>query len=688
MVDKDMMQNASIGRVKSSSDGGVDSAVDVGTNNNSKSNNDTKASGDYDKTDSTSDKSDKNSSKSSNQLSTSSESSVPKKTYGKKDKGKSGDDDNSEDDKSADKASEESKKDDKKSKKEDEADMKKKLKMAKYGAKAAGGALRVAIVQKILNFIQLMLAMLAQLLANIVAAVTAAITAFVHALVTIATTIAVALGVTVAVAIFGIVAVAAIVVVCAVAYISSTVANNNAARSDSTVQTEDKCATMKKTLSDIKNGTANGNISTNEEFVKTAKQVYSVLITYGLPDYAVAGILGNMNQESGVDPYAMESVYTEPFSIGSKKQALINNNYTNDSVTNSEGGVSDYNVGMGLCQWTFGRQEAMRNYATALGKDWWDVGAQLTYMLDNGESGDGANADIIKKMCDINDKDVYPNGDSDPVADATTYFCEKWERPNMEKANLDGRKEAANNFLAMMLEWQPDVDFANSVISKVGTVQSTGSGKAASSIASACKGAYVYSDNTSAAQAAISFAYDTQEEGKGDSGLGEHGTKLYRHLVPKVTGQTTYYASCDVCVATAIRWSGTDDDYPVYLGEQWPYVETSDKWQRVDWNYQVEKLLPGDVLIQITEDETAKIHTWMYVGHDLIASARPEVAEANPNLTNVSASNTDRSPNLEGWYIPTVDDVGGGTNYAKVRVYRNISKSGSKYKDAAADFSE
>ena len=687
MADNDMMQNVGISRVKPPSSGGTNNTVDADTNNDSKSNNGTEISSDSKNDNKSNDTSDESGSKSSNQLSTSSESSVPKKTYGKKDSADA-DSDDSADDKSGNKASEESEKNDKKAKKEDEADIKKKLKMAKHTAKAAGGAMRLAIVQKILNFIQLMLAMLAQLLANIVAAVSAMITAFVHALITIATTIAVALGVTVAVAVFGIVAVVAIVVVCAVAYISSTVANNNVARSDSAVQTEDKCATMKKTLSDIKAGTANGNISTNEEFVKTAKQVYSVLITYGLPDYAVAGILGNMNQESGVDPYAMESVYTEPFSIGSKKQALISNNYTNDSVKNKDGGVTDYNVGMGLCQWTFGRQEAMRNYATALGKDWWDVGAQLTYMLDNGDSGDGANADIIKKMCDINDKDVYPNGDSDPVADATTYFCAKWERPNMEKANLDGRKEAASNFLAMMLEWQPDVDFANSVISKVGTVQATGSGKAASSIASACKGAYVYSDNTSAAQAAISFAYDTQEEGKGDSGLGEHGTKLYRHLVPKVTGQTTYYASCDVCVSTAIRWSGTDDDYPVYLGEQWPYVETSDKWQRIDWNYQKEKLLPGDVLIQISEDESSKIHTWMYVGHDLIAAARPEVAEANPNLTNVSASNTDRSPNLEGWYIPTVDDVAGGENYAKVRVYRNISKSGSKYKDAAADFSE
>ena len=62
-------------------------------------------------------------------------------------------------------------------------------------------------------------------------------------------------------------------------------------------------------------------------------------------------------------------------------------------------------------------------------------------------------------------------------------------------------------------------------------------------------------------------------------------------------------ASCDVFVATIIRTSGYDKDFPRGLAEQWPYMRSSAKWKEVtDFNRTVDKLKNGDVIIYNRKD--------------------------------------------------------------------------------------
>ena len=76
-------------------------------------------------------------------------------------------------------------------------------------------------------------------------------------------------------------------------------------------------------------------------------------------------------------------------------------------------------------------------------------------------------------------------------------------------------------------------------------------------------------------------------------------------------------ASCDVFVGTAVRNSGYDKKFPRGLEQQWPYLQSSDKWQIVkNFNRKVEMLRNGDVIIYRKTD--AKLGEEGFRGHILI----------------------------------------------------------------------
>lgn len=129
----------------------------------------------------------------------------------------------------------------------------------------------------------------------------------------------------------------------------------------------------------------------------TEEVVWDYLKAAGYSDIQVAGIIGNLYQESGLNPARVES--------------------------NGEG--------IGLVQWSFGRKQSLINYASSKGKDWSDLESQLEFLV----------SELDSKQFYQPYKDTFMNPYS--VSEATEAFCFGFERPNKEKANLSFRQEKA-----------------------------------------------------------------------------------------------------------------------------------------------------------------------------------------------------------------------------------------------------
>lgn len=129
----------------------------------------------------------------------------------------------------------------------------------------------------------------------------------------------------------------------------------------------------------------------------TEEVVWDYLKSAGYSDIQVAGIIGNLYQESGLNPARIES--------------------------NGEG--------IGLVQWSFGRKQSLINYASSKGKDWSDLESQLEFLV----------SELDSKQFYQPYKDTFMNPYS--VNEATEAFCFGFERPNKEKANLSFRQEKA-----------------------------------------------------------------------------------------------------------------------------------------------------------------------------------------------------------------------------------------------------
>ena len=163
----------------------------------------------------------------------------------------------------------------------------------------------------------------------------------------------------------------------------------------------------------------------------------------------------------------------------------------------------------------------------------------------------------------------------------------------------------------------PEVASANgwdaSVMGGSRDAQSSGKSSAIRNAVSNCLSSSVsHSNNSSIADAAVSYAYSKQVK----LGDGYKGTKLWLKVFHAVYPGDVWERSCDRATATAVRWSGSDDEFPAGdCAEQHRYCSASDKWKTVGtFSGDTSVLEPGDVLIMSGQ------HTCCYVGSDAIAN--------------------------------------------------------------------
>lgn len=368
------------------------------------------------------------------------------------------------------------------------------------------------------------------------------------------------------------------------------------------------------------------DMDADENMEAIAQDAYSVLSYAGMSDENIAGILGNWSAESGMDPTGVERIYDEPYEIGPQKQAQWD-------ATSAEypAGFANQPTGIGLGQWTWDRATKLIEFAEEKNLDWYTVEAQLAYMMD-ADSG----APVIQKMIDGSNP-----GADDPVA-ASVYFHDEWERSADDAARKARRGVAAGEWYAKMSSWTVDTQLGSSILALVGTSKKGADRKAqmveqeeCSLLASQAGGA---GGNGDAAEAMVSISWPFLDQSRGND-----GTDIYMFLHDEVYPGDPYYASCDRGVGTAVRWSGTDDNFPAGpVSAQEAYVngEGRDKWENAGSAMNESNLKPGDVLI-------APNHIEMYVGEEAVKKVWPNEKDHEPDAVIGHASLNDRSPGLD-----------------------------------------
>lgn len=388
---------------------------------------------------------------------------------------------------------------------------------------------------------------------------------------------------------------------------------------------------------------------------ENAKTVYSVLSAWGMSDENIAGVLGNWSHESGIDPTGVETIFDEKFTIGPRKQDAEAKGFKIAQVNPSYSArfpAIDL-MGIGLGQWTNGRNALLTEYAQSIGKPWSTLETQLGFMISKD---DPARVAQVKALID--------NSEGGSVSASTSYFLTKWEGIN--DGTLGSRESAAGTWFAKMGGWEKNKSLADSILAQSGSAVTGANNSSVAAAASKCKSHGGKADNSTMVKAAISYAWPYNDDGKGND-----GTDIYKYLHKEVLGESdNYFASCDRTVATAVRWSGTDDTYPAGgVSNQLEYLQGQggSKWTKIDYNGDKSKLQPGDILLRTTGGVS---HTVMYVGEDSVKEVWGE-GNYEPQGEIVSGSLNDRAPTVGQFYTGS---TGLDTDYV---AYRNTTKESS-----------
>ncbi|KAB7839532.1 phage tail tip lysozyme [Streptomyces mobaraensis] len=182
---------------------------------------------------------------------------------------------------------------------------------------------------------------------------------------------------------------------------------------------------------------------------KNAKEIYSVLSSWGMPKENIAGILGNWSQESGIDPTSVQNFPTGTYVMTAEKARAAQNT----------------DNGIGLGQWTFERNTLLRQYAKSKGVDWFTITAQLAFMVG------GDNPSDVTAF-----KDMLKKSQGSPRA-AALHFHANWERSADGAAGLAARGDSAEMWFGKMSGWSVDRSIVGRVENIVGgIIENTSSG--------------------------------------------------------------------------------------------------------------------------------------------------------------------------------------------------------------------
>lgn len=199
-------------------------------------------------------------------------------------------------------------------------------------------------------------------------------------------------------------------------------------------------ADTRQLVSDIKGivtGIGQGDKSAQKK--ENAKAVYTIMKTDGYSDTWIAAILGNFEAESDIDPTSIESIYSEPYTIGPKKQKAIDADFDPAKASLTVSSITT-RAGIGYGQWTNDRNKLLVDYAKKVGKDWYTSETQISFML-------GADDPTAVKTLQS-----FKSRSNASIQEATNAFRVEWERNTV--LGHGQSHEAAAFWLAEMADWK------------------------------------------------------------------------------------------------------------------------------------------------------------------------------------------------------------------------------------------
>lgn len=159
------------------------------------------------------------------------------------------------------------------------------------------------------------------------------------------------------------------------------------------------------------------NFSPNGTMAQNALSVYNYLKPKGGTLEGIAAILGNFQQESSIDPTAIQS--------GQEFDDKL-------AYDPSLGGYA-----LGVAQWDAGRRVNLLNYAKGKKEPWTQLKVQMDFAT---EGDDPADRTIFMQ--------IAQSKVGKSVPELTEYFCTHWERAGI--ANMQGRVQNALNWYSFL----------------------------------------------------------------------------------------------------------------------------------------------------------------------------------------------------------------------------------------------
>lgn len=422
---------------------------------------------------------------------------------------------------------------------------------------------------------------------------------------------------------------------------------------------EDNCATEQANYQD-----SGGKIDSTKQQLKDQKIVYEALRMYGLNRAQATGVMGNWMRESNIDPTSIEGIFGEPYHIGPKKKAAMKDlhGYVDTLPSGHNPGYGtgeDRYPGMGMGQWTGPNARKLLETAKKVKKDWFDIDFQTAYLIGTPSPTTGETPDKFWP--------VYKKNGGNSPKDCALYFFAKWE--GIDDGTGSERAKYAEEFYNASKDWSTSGKDGATVLALAKKLGAKATADAvAESIEKCNQDVAALGDNDDIANAALSFAHDSQEAAHFND-----GTELYKRVHDNTgVSPRSHYQSCDAVVASAVRWSGTDTNYPPLLvSAQLAYVSHSSRWKKVGTTDTVpySKLKPGDIFLKDGE------HTYIYVGEKLVQESVKKLhRHGTPkNGDDVDGSSGERSAGIgpEAHYTYAGND---GT----YDIYRCVSPMHSK----------
>lgn len=274
------------------------------------------------------------------------------------------------------------------------------------------------------------------------------------------------------------------VTVAAIGVTGAAIASNDTNIKDEKVVQVEDCGD-KEHAADAALAGASANGLTTAEQEENVKKIHSALKEWGLTDIQISGVVGNGEQESGLDPKKFESDHVaggkykteENYEKTRKDGPIIEYIFgswstflsyygsgLDESGYKSGAPEGKHTLGVGVWQWTGNGAMGLWKFSKDKSLDMWSIDAQLTYMLSS----------FSNKSSYYHRLETFKGMNSSNPEQAAVDFLNRWEyeagnfTPNDgTHAHAENRAQYAAKWYVKIKEMQVDKTYAKSILDAV-----------------------------------------------------------------------------------------------------------------------------------------------------------------------------------------------------------------------------